>query len=117
MIDRIKSVKDPVKEIKTVYAVLDELGIKYKVTKCPKCKKDLYHIALEELGLIEDAAEKSDFNTTVEWRYLKKTATRWRGMRFNGETNPKLIEEFVKHFPTGFYERIENNNNNQNNEE
>lgn len=116
MIDRIKSVKDPVREIKTVYAVLDELGIKYKVTKCPKCKKDLYNIALEELGLIDNAAEISDFNTNGEWVYVCKRPQSWHGYIIDQDTPTEVIEEFVKTHPVGYYKRKENNNNTNNNE-
>ena len=109
MIEAIKAIKSPVKEITTIYKVLDELGITYQKTKCGKCRRDLFNICREELGLIDNAAEQSDFNGTdtyYEWKYLKRNGTRWNGKIYNQNTDPKMIEAFVKVFPTGFYEKI-----------
>lgn len=117
MIDRIKSVKDVLKEKKTIYEVLDELGVKYKKSNCRKCLKDLKNIALEELGLIDNAAEISDFNTNGEWVYICKRPQSWHGYIIDQDTPTEVIEQFVKTHPVGYYKRIENNNNNQNNEE
>jgi len=106
LIDKINNIKDPVKEIETVYAVLDELGVKYKVTKCPKCKKDLYNIALEELSLIEDASEESDFNKKGQeyvWKYIYKFPVNCGGIVYNQDTDPKYIESFAKANPNKFY--------------
>jgi len=110
MIEKIKGVKSPNNEIKTIYSVLDELGVKYKKTTCPKCRKDLYNIALEELGMIKSAAEKSDFNKVpddAEYRFIRKTGTVWKGKLYDQNTPVEMIREFVKHFPVGFYEKIE----------
>lgn len=109
MIEAIKAIKSPVKEITTIYKVLDELGITYQKTKCGKCRRDLFNICREELGLIENAAEQSDFNgtdTDFEWKYLKSNGTRWNGRIYDQNTDPAMIETFVKVFPTGFYEKI-----------
>lgn len=118
LINKIKNIKDPVNEIETVYAVLDELGIKYKKSYCHRCRRDLYHIALQELGVIEDAAELSDFNNNGEYKYIRKNGVVWKGRVYNQNTDPKFIKEFVKHFPNGYFKKIEKQeNNNTNNEE
>ena len=125
LIEKIKSVKDPVKQIRTVYKVLDELGIKYKVTNCPKCKKDLYHIALQELGVIEDAAELSDFNeqkesveNVGEWVYVVDRPMVWNGHLIDNNTQEDIKKAFIEHFPNGYFKKIEKqDNNNTNNEE
>lgn len=118
LINKIKNIKDPVKEIEKVYAVLDELGIKYKKSNCHRCRKDLYNIALEELSLIEDASENSDFNEKEPeyvWKYIYKFPVNCGGMVYNQDTDPKFIEEFVKSNPNKFYvkEYITNKNNNK----
>lgn len=108
LIKKIKSVKDPVKEIETVYAVLDELGIKYKKSSCHRCRKDLYRIALEELGLIENAADESDFNSSDgEWVYLLNRPQSWHGHIIDQDTDPSVIAQFVKTHPVGYYEMKE----------
>lgn len=109
MIDKIGQVKNPFKQRTTLYEIADELGIVYKQNKCPKCAKDLYNICREELGLIEDAAEQSDFNTAtdnVEYRYLKEKGTYWNGKRYSQDTPVEMIKIFIKHFPEGFYEIV-----------
>lgn len=107
LIKKIKSVKDPVKEIETVYAVLDELGIKYKKSGCHRCRKDLYRIALEELGLIENAADESGFDKKTEWVYLLNRPQSWHGHIIDQDTDPKIIKEFVKSFPNGYFIKVE----------
>lgn len=107
---KIKSVKNPVKEIETVYSVLDELGVKYKKSTCSRCRRDLYNIALEELGLIKDAAEKSDFNTTTEnseYRFIHKGSVSWKGRTYDQYTPTPYIKHFLKYFPKGYYEVVE----------
>ena len=117
MTERIRIVKSPIKEKQTLYEVADELGITYKKNNCPRCAKDLWNIIREELGLIEDAAEISDFNTDGEWVYICKRPQSWHGHIIDQDTPTEVIEEFVKTHPVGYYKRIENNNNNINNQE
>lgn len=45
-----------------LWSMADALGLKYKRTSCPRCTRDLLAIVQEELGLIENAAEVSEFN-------------------------------------------------------
>lgn len=61
--ERALAIKNPITEYEKVYELLDELGVSYKKTNCHKCRRDLYNILREEVGLIESAAEESDFNS------------------------------------------------------
>lgn len=61
MIGRVKAIKDVNKQVEEIYALLGELGIKYKRTGCFKCRRDYLNIIKEELGLIKSAAHKSSF--------------------------------------------------------
>lgn len=106
LIDKIKSVKDVIKDKKTIYEVLDELGISYKKTSCRKCLNDYRNIALEELGSIESAAEESDFNEKEPeyvWKYIYKFPVNCGGIVYNQDTDPKYIEKFAKANPNKFY--------------
>lgn len=64
--EKTLAIKNPVTEYETVYELLDELGVEYKKTNCHRCRRDLYNILREEVGLIESAAEESDFNSENE---------------------------------------------------
>lgn len=108
--DRIAKLKSPNKDIKEIYALMDELGITYKKTSCSKCRTDYLNILREEAKLIEDAAEESAFNEVdenAEYRFIRKVGTVWKGKLYDGNTPMPMVREFVKHFPVGFYEKIE----------
>lgn len=45
-----------------LWSVADALGLTYRRTACPRCTRDLLAIAQQELGIIDDAAEVSEFN-------------------------------------------------------
>lgn len=111
MIDRVNIVKSPFKERTALYQIADELGIKYKKNNCPKCAKDLWNILREELGLIESAADESDFNSTtenVEYRFIHSSGgVYWKGRRYTQDTPTPYIKHFLKYFPKGYYEVIE----------
>lgn len=100
----LKQIKDVSKDRELLYQLLENLGITYKKTNCKKCLRDYFAIAREELGLIENAADESDFNG--EWKYLPNRTMTWKGYLINQSTDPKIIEEFVKKFPTGYYKRV-----------
>lgn len=112
LIDKILSVKDLNKEMDIVYEVLDELGIKFKRTTCKRCRRDGYNLALEELGLIQSAAEESDFNGDYEYEYLKPVQYQWRGNLLNQRTPVPVIEAFLKAHPRGgeFFRKTEKEN-------
>lgn len=83
---------------KELYEILDELGITYKKTNCKKCRRDLYNIALEEIGVIEDASEVSDFDK--HYRYLPKRMLLWKRdgeyVKLSQKTPVDVIEQFLK---------------------
>lgn len=55
--------KENVVRYKTkLWSVADALGLTYRKTSCPRCTLDLLAIVQQELGIIEDAAEVSEFN-------------------------------------------------------
>lgn len=104
---RIKAITDSNKQIKEIYALLDELGIKYKKTSCKKCRRDLLNILREEAGMIESAADESDFNSNsdsdYEYIYTPSRPCIWNGQIINQDTPVEVIREFVKKFPNGYY--------------
>lgn len=105
--DRIAAISNPNKQIDEIYALLDELGIIYKKTKCGKCRKDLLNILREEAGLIEDAAEESEFGkeTETEFTYLLNRPQSWNGHLICQDTPVEVIREFVKQFPNGYFRK------------
>lgn len=108
MIEATGGIVHPFRQRETLYAIADELGIKYKRNSCPKCAKDLWNIIREELGLIESAAEESDFNGgDYEWVYLPKRPQYWNGHVIDQDTPVEIIREFVKRFPKGYYRKAE----------
>lgn len=101
----ITAITDSNKQIKEIYAILDELGIKYKKTTCKKCRRDLLNILREEAGMIESAADESEFNSNLNYEYIY-TPNRpciWNGHIINQDTPVEVIREFVKQFPKGYY--------------
>lgn len=108
MIEMVNSIIDPYKEKSTIYQLLTELGIGFKKTNCKKCIVDYFNIIKEELGLIENAAENSNFNG--KYKYLKNRSYNWYkidGTRvvINADTSEKDIEEFIKTHK-GYYKKI-----------
>lgn len=112
MTEAILAVEDVKKGKDTIYAVLTELGIPFKKTTCIKCLRDLRYIAMEELGLIQSAAEESDFNGDYEYEYLKPVQYQWRGNLLNQRTPVPVIEAFLKAHPRGweFFRKTEKEN-------
>ena len=102
---RIANITDANAQILEIYALLDELGIKYKKTKCARCRRDLMNILREEAGIIESAANESGFNTVSnsEYVYLLDRPQTWNGHFISQDTPPEIIREFVKQFPKGYY--------------
>lgn len=108
MIEAVNSIKQPVKQKEVILQMGNELGLNLKPTSCGKCLRDYMNIIKETLGLIESAADESDFNNVnSEYRYIRDTGTVWKGVRYNQDTPVELVREFVKLFPVGFYEKIE----------
>ena len=105
MIEAIGGIVQPFKQRETLYAIADELGVKAKRNSCPKCAKDLWNILREELGLIDNAAEESDFNG-YEYIYLPDRPQSWNGHIMDQDTPVEIIEKFLKQFPNGYYRKV-----------
>lgn len=110
---RIAHLTNANKQIKEIYALLDELGIKYQKTQCSKCRKDLMNILREEAGLIGDASAESDFNAKdieIDWsytyEYIFPHPIWWHGHKICQETPREVIEEFVHYIPQGYYRKV-----------
>lgn len=110
MIEMLNGIQNAYRQRKMLYQIADELGVKYQQSNCAKCARDLYNILREELGMIESAADESAFNdvpeTGYEWRYVRKAPVYCNGVTYSQSTDPKLIEQFVKKFPKGYYEKV-----------
>lgn len=112
LIKKVESIKDLKKDYKILYEVMDELGISFRKTTCLKCRRDYLNIIKEELGMIESAAEQSDFNGG-KWVYLRDRSFSWtmidgKKVIINANTPQNIIEEFVKTHK-GFYKKTDNN--------
>jgi hypothetical protein len=81
--ERTLAIKDPARQPEELYALLDAAGITYQKSTCHRCRIDLYNILREELGLIESAAEESDFNELPEGAELVFIYP--RPVKFNGK--------------------------------
>lgn len=108
-IELLNTIKNPRLQREDIYSLLEDLGIQYKRTNCIRCLEDYLNIIKEELGLVESAAELSNFNGG--YKYLKNRPFRW--VRKNGEiviinknTPIDVIEEFITAHK-GYYIRIE----------
>lgn len=104
LLEAVNAIKNPIKEQDKIYAFMDTLGLSYRRTNCGRCLKDYLNIIKEEIGVITDASVESDFNG--EWVYLPKRTMTWKGHLINQDTPVDVIEEFVKKFPVGYYQRI-----------
>lgn len=96
LVEKFNSITDIISSRETLYLLMNELGITFKKTKCVKCLRDYYNIVREELGMIESAAEVSDFNDDNEYVYLPDRAQTWNGHIIDNSTPVEVIREFVK---------------------
>ena len=102
MIAKAEQITNINKQVGEIYALLDELGINYKKTNCSRCRRDLLNIVKEELGLIESAAEVSDFND-CKYQYIHHRTVLWQGHKMNQHTPTEIIEQFIAAGGRGFY--------------
>lgn len=116
--ERLENITNPIAQKTELFEILDELGIKYKETGCTKCINDYYRIAMEEAGMIESAAEESDFNTEdrsekkekiIQYEYIYHRPVLWyrtpgHPIRMDDRTSPEIIKEFIKTHK-GFYKK------------
>lgn len=93
--ERLIQIQDPYREKKELYSMMDQLGLSYKPTNCKMCILDYFHILQEELGLIEDASEVSEFNGT-HLVYVYPRTVKWNGHSINEKTPEKIKREFHK---------------------
>lgn len=109
MKEKVLAIKDPRKERYVIYSIGKELGLKLKPTNCNRCLRDYIAIIKQELGLIEDASEESDFNEVTESGYLFKSnkAVAWNGHIMNQDTPVEIIEQFVKVTGDRYYKKVE----------
>lgn len=100
ILEKIKSIKDPVAQYKLVYECLDELGIPYRKTNCHKCRRDLYLILLEEVNLIEDASEMSSWDSNdYDWIYIYHRPVQWDGKVISKNTRKEVLYDFCEAHP------------------
>lgn len=106
--DEVVQINSPLKQKEQIYAIMDALGISYKKTNCGRCMRDYLNILREELGLIESAAEASDFNCegSKRYRYIRNRTVLWRGHKMNQHTKPEVIEEFLAAGIKGYYVEV-----------
>lgn len=100
------------KNVTKLYKALDDLGLPYTKTTCKKCRRDYLNMIKEELGVIKDASEESDFNGTSDttrrkWVYLLDRTQTWNGHVIGPDTPENVIEQFVSKFPAGYYRQDE----------
>lgn len=103
------NITDPIKQKNELYGLLDALKITYKQTNCKHCLIDYYNLVREELGLIESAAEISEFNNEDDsqqvqtvLRYVWPRPVSWKGHIINDRTPESVKREFHKTHK-GFY--------------
>ena len=107
MIEKVLAIKNVRKEKAVIYQIAKELGLNFKPTNCNKCLGDYVAILKEELGIISSAAEESSFDASnYEYEYLGTKSQAWNGHIINQDTDPEIIREFIKRFPT-YYRVIE----------
>ena len=99
LIKNIQSITNPVKEKQIIYDTLTELNIPFKKTSCSKCINDLLNICKEELGIIGNAAEISDFNTekvVKTYKYIHGRAVILNGKKYGDFSGQSDLEELYK---------------------
>lgn len=107
MKEKVLAIKNVRKDKAVIYQIAKELGLKFKPTNCNKCLGDYVAILKEELGIISSAAEESSFDASnYEYEYLGTKSQAWNGHIINQDTDPEIIREFIKRFPT-YYRVIE----------
>ena len=97
LIEKINSVTDVSKDRNTIYSVMTDLGISFKKTNCRRCLQDYFNICKEELGLLNSAADASDFNG--KWVYKAIRPTSWNGKIINKDTDQDVLDKFCLSHP------------------
>lgn len=97
LIEKIQSVRDVSEDRNVIYEVMSELGISFKKTNCRKCLGDYFNICKEELGLLESAADTSDFND--KWIYKAIRPTSWNGKIISKDSDQETLSKFCHIHP------------------
>ncbi len=92
LIEDIMTVKDVSKDRNIIYSVMTDLGISFKKTNCRRCLQDYLNICKEELGLLNSAADISDFNG--KWIYKAIRPTSWNGKIISKDTDQDVLDKF-----------------------
>ena len=106
LLQAANAITNPLKQKEEIYMLMDALGLSYKRTNCGRCLKDYLNIVKEELKMIKNAAEESEFNAeTDEWEYIyiHPRTVLWKGHKINQSTPKAVVDEFIKEHPKGFY--------------
>ena len=101
LIEKTNAITNPSEQKAELFEVLDGLGIKYNPNnRCKKCLRDYWLTAKEALGLIESAADESDFNApdaTAATEESPAEEARQPGEETPEAEKPKPIYVFTHH--------------------
>lgn len=102
------NIVSPVKQKEEIYTLMNALGLTYKRTNCGRCLRDYLNIVKEELKIIKNAAEVSEFNETgeeVSYTYNHHRAVRVRGKVYNKSSNQDDLRELYGLFGSVYVKR------------
>lgn len=94
LVEKFNQIKDVVRDKELLYQLMTELHITFKRTNCKRCLTDYYNIVREELGLIGNAAEVSEFNETDKtptYTYTHPRAVRVNGKVYNKDSKQEEL--------------------------
>lgn len=91
---------------KNIRAIVDEFGVEGVNLRgrCPSCWQDAVMVLRNFFGISSgDTDGDGEPDTTgKKWKYLRKTAMRWRGNIIDANTPDSIIDEFVQYHPQFF---------------
>lgn len=108
-IELLNQIKDVSKDRETLYKLMDELKIPYKRTNCKRCLTDYYNIVREEIGLIGNAAEVSEFNEADEeatYTYNHHRAVRVNGKVYNKNSKQEDLRELHRLLGAAYVKKV-----------
>lgn len=106
IIDKLNSITNPYSEKMILYEIMDELGMHYRRTNCKSCIFDYYNIVREELGMIEDASEESNFDYQYELVYTYPRPVNWKGTIVNKNSPKSVLQAFYNEHPKFFMRQL-----------
>ena len=99
IIGKINEIQNPLEQREELFEVLDALEIKYnRNNRCRKCLRDYLLVAKEAVGLVESAAEESDFNGSEPETDAPETGEPETAVADAAEA-PKPVYVFTHHRP------------------